>query len=553
VSRRLPNEEQKLAIEHQGGVLLRAGAGSGKTFVLVEHIVYLTKSWIAEYQNQKTESFEEFLRRKYSQVVMMTFTKKAAGEMSIRLTEMFAELSLVEGEEQVFWKMAYESLPVLMVTTIDGFCRKLITNGYFPHLSTEADIIFETERSDQVRDLLALWFEKRSSAVSSDILDIVIREKESLLSAFTSIFNDPGLRLAWKKYSLEETNPSKLGTLLTKSFELNDIQHALLAIGNLDLPVEKERSAFEKFVGEVQSSGLPVVDSVEKLLSYQKLFEGKRLMGESKADKKTLPSHINAHQGLKNLRDWCKTWSPVVQNYSLHYEGKILPWLKLCQELYSWVEERLDPNLGMTFGDIAYHVSLGLENKPDRERIQRDYRYFIVDEFQDTSALQFKIIQSLIGGDYRRLFCVGDAKQAIYGFRGGELSVFQDCGDLVPQVLSLANNYRSLPEVIRFNNSLFRTILPLGQEFEGIDPFSVEPEDQNLPGEVNYKEQGSIVMLKAVLERDLETEDKFRNEDMNRLEAYLVAEAVAQDRKNDPSEVCTILYSKLKPSHELIK
>ena len=46
---RSPNAEQLLAIEHQGGVLLRAGAGSGKTFVLVEHIVYLTKFWIKEF------------------------------------------------------------------------------------------------------------------------------------------------------------------------------------------------------------------------------------------------------------------------------------------------------------------------------------------------------------------------------------------------------------------------------------------------------------------------------------------------------------------------
>jgi superfamily I DNA/RNA helicase len=60
---RSPNAEQLLAIEHEGGVLLRAGAGSGKTFVLVEHIVYLTKKWIQEYKSKPTTSFEEFLRQ----------------------------------------------------------------------------------------------------------------------------------------------------------------------------------------------------------------------------------------------------------------------------------------------------------------------------------------------------------------------------------------------------------------------------------------------------------------------------------------------------------
>src|SRR5690606_8846177 len=102
---RSPNAEQVLAIEHQGGILLRAGAGSGKTFVLVEHIVYLTRKWMSEYKETPQESFEDFLRQRYSQGVMMTFTKKAAGEMSIRLTEKFAELSQTE-EQKDLWSIA---------------------------------------------------------------------------------------------------------------------------------------------------------------------------------------------------------------------------------------------------------------------------------------------------------------------------------------------------------------------------------------------------------------------------------------------------------------
>src|SRR4051812_41675361 len=101
---RSPNAEQLLAIEHTGGVLLKAGAGSGKTFVLVEHIVYLTNLWISEYKSKKIGTFEEYLRMKYSEVVMMTFTKKAAGEMSIRLTERFQEISVNTDDDD--WKVA---------------------------------------------------------------------------------------------------------------------------------------------------------------------------------------------------------------------------------------------------------------------------------------------------------------------------------------------------------------------------------------------------------------------------------------------------------------
>jgi ATP-dependent helicase/nuclease subunit A len=549
---RSPNAEQLLAIEHLGGVLLRAGAGSGKTFVLVEHILYLTQHWLSEFKAHPQGSFEEFIRQKFSEVVMMTFTKKAAGEMSIRLTEKFLEKSLEEGSDRSYWQTANEVLPMLMVTTIDGFCRKLITMGYFPHLSTEAKIIFDAERNDQVRELVEEWFQKRSPDVEADLLDIIIREKRDLLSSFTHVFSDPGLRLAWKKFALTEIHPSSIGKLLTQSFALNELDQALLAVNNLDIAEESERSAFERLVATFQSSGLPTVDSVDKFRIYENLFRPvTRLTGEMTAKKKSEASTL-AKEGLALVKKWVEKWSDVIHDYETHFEAKVLPWMNLCLELFKFIESRLDPNLGMTFGDIEYFVSLGLENEADRERIQKTYKYFIVDEFQDTSDIQFKIVQNLIGRDYKRLFCVGDAKQAIYGFRGGELSVFQDCAELVPQVRSLANNYRSLPEIIDFNNSLFKTILPLGQNFEGHDPFTVNPEDQHVPFEVERKEKGSIEIQSATLERDLETEDKFRNEDINRLEAYVLAEAIKKERETT-TNVCTILYSKLRPSGELIR
>lgn len=548
---RSPNAEQLLAIEHEGGVLLRAGAGSGKTFVLVEHIVYLTKKWMNDFKAKPSGSFEEYLRSKFSQVVMMTFTKKAAGEMSIRLTEKFQEIADSTETDKEHWRVANELLPMLLVTTIDGFCKKLITMGYFPHLSTEADIIFSPQRTDQVRELVEMWFEHHSAKIGPDILDIVVREKRALLSAFTNVFSDPGLRLAWKKFDANEIHPSSIGKLLSKSFHLNELESALAPVHSLELDNEKDRSAFEKVVATFQNSGLPIVDSVDKFTIYSQLFEPiKVLRGES--GKKKSPQAEAAKDGLANLRDWVNKWKDVVGDYQTHYEAKVLPWMNLCQELFNFIEARLDPNQGMTFGDIEYLVSLGLENKEDRERIQKAFSYFIVDEFQDTSDIQSRIIQNLIGSDYSRLFCVGDAKQAIYGFRGGELSVFQDCAKLVPQVRTLANNYRSLPEVINFNNSLFRTILPLGQNFEGHDPFTVDPEDQNVPTEVAPKETGAIEIYSAALVRDLETEDKFKNEDINRLEAMMIADAIKKERETT-SNVCTVLYSKLRPSGELIR
>lgn len=547
---RSPNSEQKLAIEHEGGVLLKAGAGSGKTFVLVEHIVYRTKRWIDEARTS-SQPLDEFLRDKFSQVVMMTFTKKAAGEMSIRLTDRFRELASSPLEAET-WRVAEEALPHLLVTTIDGFCRKLITGGYFPHLATEAKIIFENERSDQVAEHFAAWLEAESSDVPPEILEIVLREKIPLLKSLTGIFNDPGLRISWKKFSPEDSSPLKLDEILAQSFKLNDIEASLLALSALDLPHEKERSAFERLVASFQATGLPVVDSVEKLAIYGSIFGSlKRLISETSKDKKELSSHQKAGQALKDLKSWWKDWDESVRTYSECYEEKILPWVHLFLRIFNWIEKRLDPNQGLTFGDVAYYVAQGLEVKEYAERIQRTYKYFIVDEFQDTSHLQFQIIRALIAEDFNRLFCVGDAKQAIYGFRGGELSVFEDCDELVPLSLSLSNNYRSLPRVVEFNNSLFRALFPLGQGYTGVDPFPVPAQDQAIPQELSFPDSGSIEMISARLE--LEEDQKLKTDEVNLIEAHLLAEAIAFERKENPEEVCTVLYSKLKPSGDLIR
>jgi ATP-dependent helicase/nuclease subunit A len=549
---RTPNPEQLKAIEHEGGVLLRAGAGSGKTFVLVEHIIYLTSLWINEFKRNSTGGFEEFIRKKFSEVVMMTFTKKAAGEMSIRLTERFLEKSLNEDTDKEYWRVANELLPMLMVTTIDGFCRKLITMGYFPHLSTEAKIIFDTERKDQVNELVEEWFNLNQQKIDQSLLDIIIREKKNLLSAFTNVFSDPGLRLHWKKFSLEEIHPRFVGKLLAQSFILNNMSDSLHAIHSLEISEESERSAFEKNVAKFQATGLPEVKDIEHFKVYVEVFSAMgRLDGERTASKKS-PASDAAKEGISSLRDWVKLWAGVTQDYEAHYDTKVLPWIELCRDLFLYVEDKLDPNMGMTFGDIEYLVSLGLENDADRERIHKTYNYFIVDEFQDTSNIQFKIIQGLIGSDYTRLFCVGDAKQAIYGFRGGELSVFGDCEELVPQVRTLANNYRSLPEIINFNNSLFRSILPLGYNFEGHDPFSVNPEDQNVPTEVNHSESGFIEVHTAPLTWDPTSDPRFVNNQINRLEAYVLAEAIKKERL-ETKNVCNILYRKLSPSTDLIR
>ena len=99
------------------------------------------------------------------------------------------------------------------------------------------------------------------------------------------------------------------------------------------------------------------------------------------------------------------------------------------------------------------------------EKVGSFYRHFLLDEFQDTSGLQWKnllpLIQNGIAQNYSSLI-VGDIKQSIYRWRGGDLSILQnqlknDISDVLTTTKDLDTNYRSNGNIVSFNNALFET------------------------------------------------------------------------------------------------
>ena len=192
------NTEQKKAIEHSGGVLLSAGAGSGKTFVLVQHITFLVNQIIS--QNLDKDQFEKSLKTLFSQTVMMTFTKKATGEIAIRLKDNFLKLeSDFQGSFNP-WTIALKELEKLSVTTIDGFCYKLIKQGFFLNAPESIDIMSANKAREKIYLLFQRWLtSKLESKEQTEIIDLVLRKETGLLKSIEAIFNDPSLRTFWRE------------------------------------------------------------------------------------------------------------------------------------------------------------------------------------------------------------------------------------------------------------------------------------------------------------------------------------------------------------------
>ena len=551
-----PNPEQKVAIEHHGGVLLKAGAGSGKTFVLIEHLKYLVDQWIIEFKQsaRPIEYFSSFLKSKFNKVTLMTFTKMAAGEISIRLFNKFqSQVSEVSSDLVPFWEVASESVDAISVSTIHGFCFKLIKQGLLKDVDAHDDMLDEVEFNLIIEKLFDQWVETemQSNNINRLLIDLMIKDKSHLISSLQQIIGDPALRIMWREIDLEGPQATEENRIWEDLFQ----EHRELfttCIDKAGLSEFKGKSWADFLLAFEDYRSGPIVnrDIALHYLYFFKQFDYK--VPRSPTARGVDESFKLYYAKLKDFAALFKKYGEDFEQYCLHYNEVVMKWFGIFQQLVHFVDDEYSKTPGLTFADLEYIVWSRLKDADTVERVAQSYQYFIIDEFQDTSYIQFEIIEKLIQGDFSKLFCVGDVKQAIYGFRGGELGVFKDCQSKIPKVLSLKNNYRSLKDIINFNNNFFEFIFDRGLTYEGHDPHSVEVEYQAVPETTS--EEGIVYPMELTVEDDgyFSTDDKVSNREVEYLESLRLLEQVKQLRTRYPIQDVAILYKRLKPSLSLI-
>lgn len=551
---RLPNDEQKLAVEHHGGVLLAAGAGSGKTFVLVEHIIFLINDFLEKNNHLTDEELEKEIKLYLSKIVLMTFTNKAAGELSVRLKKRFQdEIDLKENLHPRF-HMTREALESMTVGTIHGFCFKLLNQGFFPNIAKGVQVINEVEANHRVEQLVRSWFHEfdQDEKVDKKVKDIFYRHYNEVVSSIAGIFASPDLRLQWLNLNIDDV----------LNISLKEIFHDLIHDSGLEGYLESHMdvsqynkhqskkwfSYIEMFEREKQGLDLNNIEDFKKL--NELLIQGKGMRGPTSKDPIfEVTEYLEKNKILRTIV------SDNIENfemYFLHQEDICRKQIQCFQSAFDYVESRYFDIPGLTFSDLEYLVLRGVGQESIVDRIAESYQYFIIDEFQDTSEIQFDIISKLVKNDFDKIFCVGDMKQAIYGFRGGELGVFKSCSELVSKNLSMKNNYRSSKNVIDFNNELFKNIFPKSYKFHGLEKESVPVDPQKFP-DVSNKGEGALYKIsKDVLDQDAPLSST-KSTQIDYAEALGIFEQVNTLRDKFPDQNICILYKKLAPSNYLIK
>lgn len=545
-----PNAEQLKAIEHQGGVLLKAGAGSGKTFVLKEHMIYLSRCWIQEFKQSGLgrNEFSQFAKNKLRKVVLMTFTKKAAGELAIRLHTEFKAMLRGDEENQFYWEQLCESLSYLNVSTIHGFCFRLIKMGFFPAVSADQTILTDSEYSDLIYEIFDRYLDEYASQkAEKEFVHLLLKDKQNVFKSIKAIFADPTLRLSWRDVKLEmdkdEFNQLIIDILREQQFD--HLFETRVSFDHLDEFRGKKwfdyLSGFNQYASSIKLSYLGFIE-------FFRYFEKLDFKIPSKPTGKTVPSElVSYYESVRDFKDYLKNNGNHYVAYFEHFESYVIPWLKLIKGMIDFIEIEYNATEGVTFSDLEYLVYQNLQNPQTIELIQAEFQYFIVDEFQDTSYIQYSILEKLIGRDFSKLFCVGDLKQAIYGFRGGELGVFLSCEKSIPLNLSLTNNYRSDRSIIEFNNIFFDDLFKRGNKYQGVDKHAVEVEHQTIPD--SKEDAGKVYELSCDLSF-YHSEEKLTNLEVDYFEALALIEQIKRLQQQDGNTA--VLYKRLKPSLILI-
>jgi ATP-dependent exoDNAse (exonuclease V) beta subunit len=478
-------------------IIYNASAGSGKTYTLVKDYLRILLSSV-----QKDA---------YKQILAVTFTNKAVAEMKARIIENLNMFSFDEAAETspMFVELATDLKlhPAQLQQRAKEVLKSILHNYAFFEVATIDKFTHSVIRTFAYDLKLPLNFEVEldTDALLNEAVDQLISKAgdDKLISevlieyALEKADDDKSWDIAFDlnkiaKLLLNENEKPHLHRLKSKTLEdFNDLKEILKK--KITTTTNDLETTGKKVLELFSNAGLEFDDFLRKTLPnhFKKIadkdFNEKSLYGNKLADnlaegtvyKKTLdPDKASTIDALlPQLTEYYHSCKTKVYELSFlkNFYKNITPLSVLNaiqQELDSIKEEQ---NL-LLISEFNTLISETIKDEPAPfiyERLGEKYKHYFIDEFQDTSEMQWenliplisnKLQTELSGGKSGSLTIVGDAKQSIYRWRGGKAEQFIGLNKEVnpffvkKSTKNLPKNYRSYDEIINFNNSFFQHI-----------------------------------------------------------------------------------------------
>ena len=454
-------KEQIAAIESTGKTLVSASAGSGKTTVMIEKIIRFIKAG-----------------GNVSEILAVTFTKKAAAQMKEKLSKALIEAineSDVTPERRAFLKKQLAEVPMADISTIHAFCAKLLRTHFF---AAGVDNNFRIIGSDDAEgtvlqnealdELLEEGYESGDEEFSH-LLSVYWRKNNdyTLRKIFVNTYDDIRSRADYREYL------AKSGDYDEQTFEeiCKDLKKKLDEKCRYYRElVEDERAYFSDVEKSPQRAICDeTMGYLEEMIAAPDYFSALRVEKPafSKNTAKKLDEEKAFHANrIKFLKE------RVVDSVESEQKGmgskaeeleKFLTSARTAKALASYLL-RFDEKYGrlkaergvLDYNDLEHKALALLQGEEVRNEIRGKYAYVFVDEYQDVNPVQEAIVSAVSG---ENLFLVGDVKQAIYGFRGSKSKFFVEKQAQFEngegENLYMSRNFRSSDKVLDAVNKQF--------------------------------------------------------------------------------------------------
>ena len=440
--------EQQRAVSSDGSLIVSAGAGSGKTTVMIARIVEKLKAGA---------NLDEML--------IVTFTRAAAASIKTKLVE---ELKKLKAHDPSVSARALDALPVSNIGTLHSFCQRLIkTYFYAAGIDPSATVCEEGEAGlykraavraavdDAIKrgdpDFTELYEALRSRRGDDNFTETV----ESIVD-FALSMPDPETYLNYQatdKDRLVELERIFTGKSQTILRALNDVKSDAAALN---------AAKIEGACGDLAAyiKGDIPFDAVAKT-SVRKSDDALAALNERfKAVKADCKQFVSA----------CAVAREAAERDSGKYSTAIKAVAADAKDRY---DKRKRALCKLDYSDLEHGALRVLEDGSISAELADKIKFVFIDEFQDVNPLQARIADRLAALKTAEVFYVGDVKQSIYGFRRCSPEFFRGkLNDPTGNKVVLNMNFRSSRAVVDFVNKVFEPLMTEG--FGGVD-YKTEP------------------------------------------------------------------------------
>ncbi|HOX27699.1 MAG TPA: UvrD-helicase domain-containing protein, partial [bacterium] len=467
-------DKQRSALALDRHIALRAGAGSGKTAVLVERYLSILSERKASVDG----------------IAAITFTEKAAAQLKGKIASEVArrlETAVENGasEEIEYWEAVNGDLNGAHISTIHAFCAGLlreyaIAAGVDPSFKLMDDV----ESGIMIREAVETVVDAGARSGDESVRDLArLWSRASLNNAVISLFGKRRLALDWANrrsamtpaeiFEEYESVAKNMSAEVVTEKKIDDFIRSVEPLTCID----ESNSQYEQRTNTLQSL-MKIRADVEQGKQVDFTFVGglskPRGSGCKGTDDDT-EEWKNCIDGLRDVKkklDACKI-GPRDEVLA----GKEKSLSTIFTRAWNGYENAKRHGVLLDYDDLLEKVRLFLQKDAGAAReIGSRFKFMMVDEFQDTDPLQWEIVSLISGarasGGPSNVFFVGDDKQSIYSFRGADIRVFSRAEkSLIADAdsnergksLELDVNFRSHPLLMDFFNAFFPLVFDSGE------------------------------------------------------------------------------------------